>query len=255
MFKKTIAYGNSINSYDIIKLIALFTMIIDHLGTYFWQDADWLRAIGRMAFPLFLFLVGYSCNWKIKNDFIISAILIICFSVITHHRVLPFNILVTIALVRYTMSHIARVEITSKYMCGIFIMGTVWFPLFLWCEYSTIAVLFAMSGYISRQKPGAYETHMFLYATIVLHSFIQYYSFNFSIISIIITLLGCILIIFIIRNFRLYATHSDNLPDWLCIILQWSARNTLPIYVFHVIGFMIIEYIFFPGRLIKFHWV
>jgi hypothetical protein len=46
---------------DVLKLVAVVTMFIDHLnticlGTRFWE----LRALGRLAFPLFAFILAYN---------------------------------------------------------------------------------------------------------------------------------------------------------------------------------------------------
>jgi hypothetical protein len=42
-----------------IKLIAVATMLIDHIGLFFFPETNWLRLIGRLAFPLFA--------WSIAN--------------------------------------------------------------------------------------------------------------------------------------------------------------------------------------------
>lgn len=39
-----------------LHIFAMVTMLIDHIGYYF-SDAIWLRAIGRLAFPIFAFLI------------------------------------------------------------------------------------------------------------------------------------------------------------------------------------------------------
>lgn len=36
-----------------LGLIACACMVIDHLGAAFFRDADWMRVVGRIAFPLF----------------------------------------------------------------------------------------------------------------------------------------------------------------------------------------------------------
>jgi len=40
-----------------LKLFALLCMTIDHVGFILFPDVLWLRAIGRLAFPIFAFLV------------------------------------------------------------------------------------------------------------------------------------------------------------------------------------------------------
>ncbi len=39
------------------KLIAAFTMLLDHIAAILYPEADWLRAIGRISFPAFLYLL------------------------------------------------------------------------------------------------------------------------------------------------------------------------------------------------------
>lgn len=40
-----------------LKLIAALTMLVDHIGVVFYPDLDWLRVIGRVSFPLFIWLL------------------------------------------------------------------------------------------------------------------------------------------------------------------------------------------------------
>lgn len=41
----------------ILKLIAIVTMAIDHIGAVLYPDMMWFRIIGRIAFPIFVFLM------------------------------------------------------------------------------------------------------------------------------------------------------------------------------------------------------
>ncbi len=40
-----------------LKLIAALTMVVDHVGVLFYPDIDWLRVVGRISFPLFVWLL------------------------------------------------------------------------------------------------------------------------------------------------------------------------------------------------------
>jgi len=41
-----------------LKLLAVATMLVDHMGETLFPEALWMRCIGRLAFPIFAFLVA-----------------------------------------------------------------------------------------------------------------------------------------------------------------------------------------------------
>ena len=45
-----------------LKLIAMVSMVLDHVGDMFWPGATWLRMAGRLAMPIFAFCIaeGYA---------------------------------------------------------------------------------------------------------------------------------------------------------------------------------------------------
>ena len=51
------APGNSPVTSNVIKLVAIITMLIDHIGYVLFPQYRLLRYIGRIAFPLFIFLL------------------------------------------------------------------------------------------------------------------------------------------------------------------------------------------------------
>jgi hypothetical protein len=54
-----------LNYYDLLKIIAIFAMIVDHLNDYCGVHSLWLTAVRRVAMPLFLFLVGFNRSSRI----------------------------------------------------------------------------------------------------------------------------------------------------------------------------------------------
>ena len=51
-----------------LKLIALITMTIDHIGAYLLPQYQILRIIGRLAMPIYAFLIAEGCRYT-KNKF------------------------------------------------------------------------------------------------------------------------------------------------------------------------------------------
>ena len=51
---------------NILKIIAAFSMAIDHIGVILFPDNMLLRLIGRIAFPIFAFLIAEGCRYT-KN--------------------------------------------------------------------------------------------------------------------------------------------------------------------------------------------
>lgn len=59
------------NSYrnDVLKILAMVTMVIDHIGYMFFPDQLIYRSIGRLAFPIFAYqiAIGYSKTSNLKK--------------------------------------------------------------------------------------------------------------------------------------------------------------------------------------------
>ncbi len=45
-----------------LKLIALVTMTVDHVGVVLFPEAVWMRLVGRLAFPIFAYMIAEGCR-------------------------------------------------------------------------------------------------------------------------------------------------------------------------------------------------
>ncbi|MBR5251290.1 MAG: hypothetical protein IKV52_00510 [Oscillospiraceae bacterium] len=72
-----------------LKVIAVVTMTIDHIGAYLLPQYDILRIVGRISFPLFAFMVGQGCIHT-KNIYKYLARMT-AFAVVTQIVLLPFQ--------------------------------------------------------------------------------------------------------------------------------------------------------------------
>jgi len=43
---------------NVLKIIAVISMVIDHLGLFLLPQMTWMRALGRLAFPIFAFFIA-----------------------------------------------------------------------------------------------------------------------------------------------------------------------------------------------------
>ena len=51
---------------SLLKLIAVITMLIDHLGAVIFPGHYWMRMIGRMALPIYAYCIAAGCVYT-KN--------------------------------------------------------------------------------------------------------------------------------------------------------------------------------------------
>ena len=60
-----------------LKVIALVSMVFDHVGDNFFPDQVWMRVIGRIAMPIFAFCIaeGFS-HTRDKTKYLLRMLLI-----------------------------------------------------------------------------------------------------------------------------------------------------------------------------------
>ena len=74
---------------DKLKIIAAITMLVDHMGSYLFPQAMWMRMIGRISFPIFAFMIAEGCRYtKNKKRYLLNMFVL---AVFCHIVFLPFK--------------------------------------------------------------------------------------------------------------------------------------------------------------------
>lgn len=47
---------------NVLKIIALVSMVIDHIGVMLFPNALWLRCLGRISLPIFAYMIAEGCH-------------------------------------------------------------------------------------------------------------------------------------------------------------------------------------------------
>jgi hypothetical protein len=228
-----------LNNYDFLKFLAIISMIIDHIGMFFLPEQQWLRGIGRLAFPIFLFLVGYSEKYKFSLELLILGILLTIFKQNLDFLSHEANIIFTIFLTRLLFKPLVKFKIFEKYQYEFITFNILIFiPSVLLFEYGSLAFLLAYLGHLSKNKINIniYGKNL---AFILLFNFLVQTSLfdNANIYFFSFFLLASIALAYLLYTFCLQKFSTKNTVfDKIVFIFS---RNAILIYTFHFVLFAI----------------
>lgn len=214
------------NTYDLLKSVAVLTMLVDHVGMYLFSDQMWFRVVGRTAFPLFLFLVGYSGHTRTEKRLLVSAGMVSVLDYLVTGSFFPLNVLWAIALTRWVLGRWGYGQVFLQSVA----LGLGWALSVPLVAYGTSAVLLGALGAWARQQ-GATLTPRFIIVVWVLvgaHTLSQLVSFPIDTVQ----GLGVIAVgggvAYTLSRFTLY-------PLALPKVLVWVSRYALELYVLHLV--------------------
>lgn len=254
----------TLNLYDWLKIIAVLTMIVDHCGFFLFPELKELRLIGRFAFPIFLFLVGFNGKYQWSRSLFLSALVVqgffVFFDLITGANLAAvWNILISIILVRLFLFGIDSFWrfLENKGQKGKKIWLFIVFFIMLYIVYASIsettfavfakqsidywllAFLFWWAGFLlSKAKWNIPLLSMILIGVFCVHYQMMVSSFGFY--------SGWMKVFLVwgfsltIVCFLLLKTTKDDNPNlstntWLDQIFLFISQNALGIYVLHIL--------------------
>ena len=144
---------------NILKIIAVISMLIDHIGAFIFQNLNWLRLIGRLAFPIFAFFIAEGLkHTSNKRKYIVTLLIFAIISQIPYFLLkewFKLNILftfLTAILIIYLIETINRnflLKTTS--LTSIFVVLLL-LELFSVIDYGIIGIILIMVFYFSKDK-------------------------------------------------------------------------------------------------------
>ncbi|MDF1653852.1 MAG: TraX family protein [Coxiellaceae bacterium] len=238
MLKQLYHYGRQANSHDITKAIAVIAMVIDHIGWVTQQD--WMRVIGRIAAPLFFFLIGYSKVYRLQNKLLIYTLALALFHSIFLLPLIYINILLNIIIIRLILIWLSPVKLDRQLLLALFIAcNVVMFYTHTFIEYGALGLQLALLGLFVREK-RSYAVYWGI-ATFANYAFIQIVHFNFNAwpyfmsTSLLLILTGwwCCS----------YRQRIWRLPKGLVTPALFLSRYSLPIYFYHYTSIVLLYFL------------
>ncbi len=103
------AVSRIVDNTDWLKTAAIILVLIDHIGYFFIDDGDWWSVFGRLAAPVFFFLIGYAHTSKVPLQWLmLGVILTVLESANNDWAWVAPNILLSFALVRLGLPHLRK---------------------------------------------------------------------------------------------------------------------------------------------------
>lgn len=255
----------NITSYDLLKAFAVITMVVDHVGYYFYEDVTWWRVIGRLSFPVWFFLVGYARGRDFSAKLWIGGAMLVAASMIAGQGIFPLNTLFSIILIRLLIDPLMRGVLRSAEtfiaICTILVFLII--PSYSLCEYGAQGLLMAMLGYVVRNRPKIEDiknTEMFI-KLFAVFSFAHYFvleSILFGMTTPQVLVFAGALFVVCAMLYRFkpmeFPKLTEKLPGFAVSGIRFMGRRTLEIYVAHLILFKFLGMFVDPTRFQPFQW-
>lgn len=234
-------FANKVTSQDLLKAMAMLTMIIDHIGMCFFPKLAFLRAIGRSSAIIWFFFCGYNYRKNLLKSIFFDQLfwLASLFSFIRYFidgHILYLNVLFAIIVSRLFLDFYSKIK--DKYN---FIWSCLWFVFLILfssvniiIEYGSLGILCSIWGYNHKNKLGNLNYQAFS----ILCFYIIGWITKFGGYSQIVFLLSVSIAIFLLARFTPKIYEIKGISKY---VINISSRYSLYIYVVHLLLFLFIQ--------------
>lgn len=145
----------AVSTTDLLKLAGVVLFLTDHVGLYFDTDGTWWRVVGRVAAPIFFFLIGFARTRFVPWTWLwLGLVLTFVEGWTSGNRPGGYflNILINFALIRLALDFVERRIVPSRARVVAFALGAVLLvrPLDPFLEYGAEGWLWALFGLAQR---------------------------------------------------------------------------------------------------------
>lgn len=242
--------GEPINSYDLLKLFAIITMFIDHMGFFFFPEYSWMRLVGRLSFPCWMFLIGYANTRRLAPDIIAGAVILLVHNIVMGQYILPLNMLITILTVRALLGKFAVNTFRSRalFFASLVISVILAFPSGMIFEYGALAYMAALFGYYIRHRQEItlkkWEITIFIAVIYFCIVIVEAIFFGFSHVEALVyaVLFMAELLVLSLFKPKQFIALTNYMPSFMVEVIRFCGRHTLVIYVMHLLVFYFIAF-------------
>ena len=221
------------NTYDYLKVLALISMVIDHIWYFLYPEQILFRVFGRFAFPVFLFLVWYNHSfrfrWLLWFRWILLQVIIRWGRYLWYIEPTPLNILLAIGATRVVLYLIQKYWNFSRevliFVCSLVL---VWYT-DEFVDYGTMNLVFALLWYRSRR----YGAHRWLVGVVLLvvaaH---MWYMYTYRGYTEPIFMIGVSIVLFASLAFLMHKnTNLSSVYEKRDALILFVSRHALVLYV------------------------
>lgn len=200
------------NYQDFLKLMAVITMIIDHIGLYIFHEYLIMRAIGRFAFPIFCFFAGYNFKTTPNINILIYGLILYFFQIFfIVHDFLHFNILISIFVGQCYLYFFKDVYKNFNTACAhCIIISSFWILTEYIFEYGTIVIGIMILGCYSKHSKEIKIPSLIIILIALCHTAVGFY-YYFSVYEYIVLVFVIFLIYFSLNLYDFNMEISFNL--------------------------------------------